>query len=191
MATLMNDFDLPERLESSRERLLMALEPLPDEALLQPGAVGQWSIADLLAHLAAWESELITALMRLKQGRKPERFLQATANREAYNAQRYAENKARDLDRIFADFQGARVHLEQWLEDFSRRELTEAGRYKWLGRETLAQVIARYTCEHEEEHTAAVAAFAQLWLEQNPANNAESNNRLINLGDIGVNQPEE
>jgi hypothetical protein len=156
--------ELQERLENSRERLLLALEPLPDEALLAPGASGEWSVADLLAHLAAWESELVTALMRLKQGRKPEPFLQAMADRDAYNAKRYGENKERDLDRIFADFQGVRVHLEQWVDEFSPRELNQKGRYPWFPNETLAAVIARYSAEHEDSHLPALEAYARRWL---------------------------
>jgi hypothetical protein len=156
--------DLQERLESSRERLLVALEPLPDEALLEPDAIGHWSIADLLAHLATWESELVTALMRLQQGRKPEPFLQAVADRDAYNARRYAENKGRDLDRIFADFQGVRVHLEQWVDEFNRRDLNQRGRHAWFPNESLAEVISRYSVEHEESHLPAVEAYAERWL---------------------------
>jgi uncharacterized damage-inducible protein DinB len=163
--------DLQERLESSRERLLLLLEALPDEALLEPDAVGHWSIADLLAHLAAWESELVTALMRLQQGRKPEAFLQAIADRDAYNTKRYTENKERDLDRIFADFQGVRVHLEQWVDEFNRRDLNQKGRYTWFPRDTLAEVIARYSIEHEESHLPAVEAYARRWRADTAAGN--------------------
>lgn len=173
--------DLQERLENSRERLLVALAPLPDEALLEPNAAGDWSIADVLAHLAAWESELVTALMRLKQRRKPEPFLQAIADRSAYNAKRYTENKERDLDRIFADFQGVRVHLEQWVDEFSLRDLNQKGRFPWFASETLADVIVRYSAEHEEAHLPAIEAYAERWL---AGAHAVAGRSLIGLDDI-------
>jgi hypothetical protein len=180
--------ELQERLESSRERMLLALEPLPDEALLEPGAIGHWSIADLLAHLATWESELVTALMRLKQGRKPEPFLKAIADRDAYNARRYAENKGRELERIFADFQGVRVHLEQWVDEFNRRDLNRKGRYGWFPNESLAEVISRYSVEHEEGHLPAVEAYAERWL---ASAEATGGNGLIALDDIRDGSTEE
>ena len=66
--------------------------------------MGGWSMADILAHLTAWESELVTALMRIDQGKKPSKLLEAYSDIDGYNARRYAENKERELDRIFADF---------------------------------------------------------------------------------------
>jgi hypothetical protein len=178
----MNNFDLQERLENSRERLLVALELLPDEALLQPNTIGSWSVAELLSHLTTWESELVTALTQLKQGKKPERLLQALSNRDAYNAQRHAESQNRDLDNIFADLQAVRLHLEQWIEEFSQRDLTENGRYKALGNQPLWRIIAQNSFAHEEAHLTAVEQFAQQWLAQEES---ASSGNFIRLDDVG------
>ena len=75
---------LLDALDSSRERLLVALDALPDEALLAPNTVGHWSVADLLVQQTAWESELVTGLMRISQGKKPVRLLAALDNAEEY-----------------------------------------------------------------------------------------------------------
>jgi hypothetical protein len=179
----MNNFELQERLENSRERLLVALEALPDEALLQANTVGSWSVAELLGHLTAWESELVTALTRLKQGKKPERLLQALSDRDVYNAQRRAESQNRDLDNIFADLQGVRLHLEQWIEEFSQRDLTTNGRYPALGNQPLWRIIARNSFEHEEAHLTAVEQFAQLWSAQEENS---SPGHIIRLDDIDL-----
>lgn len=159
----MNSEEIQERLEVSRERMLVALELLPDEALLEKGAAGDWSIKDLLAHLAVWESELITALMRLDQGKKPTRLLESIRNVDAYNAQIYEENKERDLDRVFDDFHGTRVQLERWLAEFSRKDLTDPQRFPALAGDPLWKFIAANSFEHEEEHLPAVEDFAAQW----------------------------
>lgn len=173
----MNQEELYDALDAARERLLIALDPLPDAALLQPGAIGDWSVRDLLAHLTVWEAELVTALMRLQQGKKPDRLLQALADRDAYNAARFIENKDRDLDRIFDDLQGVRAQLEQWLEGFSDRALNNPQRYKWLAGQPLWELIASLTFQHEAAHAAAVEAFAAAW------------SARIDLGSIEVNEP--
>ena len=160
----MNQEALYDALDASRERLLIALEPLPDEALTYAGVLGDWSVRDLLAHLAIWEAELVTALMHLQQGKKPDRLLQALADRDAYNAARFIENKERDLDRIFDDLQGARAQLEQGVEGFSDRALNNPQRYKWFAGKPLWEVIATVTFQHEAAHTADVEAFAAAWL---------------------------
>lgn len=160
MASLENLF---ERLDSTREQLLMSLEFLPDEALSQPGVVGDWSIAGLLSVLTAWDAEVVTGLMRLKQGKKPEALLAALADPTAYNAGRYAENAERDLDGVFEDFQGARVHLEEWLEQFDDRKLDDRGAYRVLGGRSVFEVVAAATFKHEARYLPPLKAFAREW----------------------------
>jgi hypothetical protein len=157
----MNSDDLLDQLETTRERLLVALEPLSDEEILAPGAIGDWSVADLLVHLTVWESELVTTLMRLKSGQKPARMLEAIADTDAFNARVYAENKGRDLDRIFDDFHGVRVQLERWLENFSDKELNDPQRYRWLGGHSLLEIVKANSFGHELEHLPAVESFSQ------------------------------
>jgi uncharacterized damage-inducible protein DinB len=160
---VLNAETILEALDETRERLLGALELLPDEALLEQGAVGEWSIADILDHITAWESELVTALMRIDQGKKPARLLEIDADVDGYNAKRFAENRGRALDRIFDDLQRVRLQLEQWLEEFSDRDLTDPGRYQWAQNKPLWQIIKVNSFGHEAEHLTAIETFAAKW----------------------------
>ncbi|MBX3058341.1 MAG: ClbS/DfsB family four-helix bundle protein [Anaerolineae bacterium] len=150
-------------LDDAREQLLVVIEVLPDDALTQPGAVGDWSIADVLVNLTAWESEAVTALMQMEKGKRPTRLLAALAEVEAYNQARYEENQERELDRVFDDLMKVRLELEEWLEAFSDRDLTDGQRYKWLNGRPLAHLIRQLTIENERRYLPAIAAFAQTW----------------------------
>jgi hypothetical protein len=152
-----------DALDKNRERLLVAIEPLPDEALVEPGVMGEWSVADILVHLTVWESELVTALMRVDQGKKPSRLLEAYSDIDDYNARRYIENKDRDLDRIFADLQGVRLQLEQWLEEFGESLLADPKLFEWSQGRTLWQIIEDNSFGHEAEHLPDIEAFASKW----------------------------
>lgn len=154
---------LLDELDKTRERLLVAISPLPDAALLAPGAVGDWSLRDVLVHLTVWEAELVTGLMRLDQGKRPDRLLAALADRDAYNAARLKENEGRELDIIFDDLQGVRFQLEGWLEEFSRKDLTRPDRYKSLNGIPLWRLIAMTSFEHEAEHLPAIEAATAPW----------------------------
>jgi hypothetical protein len=160
---------LLDALDSSRERLLIALDELPDEALLASNTVGGWSVADLLVQQTAWESELVTGLMRISQGKKPVRLLAALENAEEYGRLRFEENKGRDLDRIFDDLPQVRVQVEEWLEEFSEKQLSKKGHFAWLKNRSLAELIAQLTYEHELRYLPQVEALMQKW--QAPANN--------------------
>ncbi|MGF1504594.1 MAG: DinB family protein [Anaerolineae bacterium] len=54
--------ELLDELKAARADFMQAVEGLSAEEMLRPSAVGIWSIKDVMAHLVAWESELITAL---------------------------------------------------------------------------------------------------------------------------------
>ncbi|MFQ5399706.1 MAG: DinB family protein [Anaerolineae bacterium] len=157
--------ELQDKLDRSREQLLEAIAWLPDEALLQPDAAGRWSVADLLSLLTAWEAELVTALMRLGQGKKPGRLLDALARREAYDEARVGETHGRELGAIFTDWQQVRVQLEEWLADLRDRDLNQPGRYTWLGGRSLAQLIEEVILHREARYLPDLERFAQTWRE--------------------------
>ncbi len=155
--------DLLDNLDAARERTLMALETLPDEALVAPGVIGRWSVADLLSILTAWDAEVVTGLLRLQQGKAPEKLLVALANPDLYNAARYQDAQGRGLDVIFEDFQGARLHLEEWLGELSERALTDSRHYKALNGQSLARLVARATYEHEARYLPFLTTYADRW----------------------------
>jgi hypothetical protein len=158
---------LQEQLGRHRVRLLEAIEPLPDEAMLTTNAIGDWSVAGLLGVLTAWDAEVVTGLMRLEQNKKPEKLLAALSKPDAYSQRAYTDNQTRDLDAIFDDFFRVRRQLEEWLEYFSNKDMANPNRYKWLGR-PLAEVIAEATWQQEKMYAAKLQAFAERWLAENP-----------------------
>lgn len=155
--------NLLDKLDSVRERMLVALDSLPDEALLAPNTIGSWSVADLLVQQTAWESELVTGLMHVEQGKKPARLLAALANADEYGRLRYEENKGRDLDRIFDDLPQVRMQVEEWLEEFSEKQLSKKGHFSWLKNRSLLDLIAQITYEHELRYLPQVEALAAKW----------------------------
>lgn len=162
----MSEMDaLLDTLDESRERLLVAIEPLSDEALLEKGAVGAWSIVDVLINLTAWEAELVTGMMRLDQQKRPERLLQALAAPGAYDLERFTENQGRDLDQVFDDLQLVRVKTEDWLAGISERALVE--KRKRLDGRSLAQIVAAATYQREQRLLPAVEKYAQQWVAAN------------------------
>jgi len=163
----MNKEKIFEQLYRTRERLLVALEPLSDEAFLQPGVMDSWSLADILAHLTVWESELVTSLQRIKQGKKPARMLAALADVDGYNELRFAENKSRDLNRIFDDLQALRLQLEEWLAEFSDRDLSNPDRYAWSDGHPLWRLVEGNSFGHELQHLPQIEAYSARWQAEN------------------------
>jgi DinB superfamily len=174
--------NLLDALDASRERFLVALEPLDDVALLRKNVVGEWSTADIMTNITAWESELATALMKLEQNKRPGKLLQALADPEAYDSERYAEMQDRDLDQVFEDLQQVRVQVEDWISGLSERDLTDPRRYQWLKGRALQEIIAETTYLREEKFLPAVETFVRTWV-------AEENDLARNTIPVALIEP--
>ena len=179
----MNQEQLEQKLDETRERLLVAVDPLPDDLLQQQTEEGHWSIAAVLAHLSVWEAELVTGLMHIRDGRKPGRLLAAAAQRDAFNAARFAENRDRDLDRIFDDLFQVRRQLERWLVRFKNSELTKAGYFEWLPGRSLADLVSEFSWQHEATHLPAIEEISAAFLEEEADGSGSS---IVGLDDIEV-----
>lgn len=160
--------ELQNRLTGLRDKLLTTIADLPDEALSASGAVGDWSVAQVLGIVSAWEAELVTGLAEVQRGKRPARLLNALSQVEKYNAQRAAEQADRSLDDVFHDLQGARIHLEMRLEDLTDRDLNDPRRYRWSKNRPLWQWITQGSVDRERSFIPALQAFADRWLAQQP-----------------------
>jgi hypothetical protein len=147
----MDKATLIRRIHEERERLLQALEGLSPEEMTHVPVVGEWTVKDILAHLAVWQGRLITALFQLEQGRRPKDLELSPAEVDALNARIYREQKDRPLERVLADFHGTFQQLLRRLERFSDADLTQPGRFPGLAG-PLWELIASETYEHDAEH---------------------------------------
>ncbi|RMF41164.1 MAG: ClbS/DfsB family four-helix bundle protein [Anaerolineae bacterium] len=150
----MNKATLLAELENSREALLDALEALPEEALLRPGTVGDWSIKDTLAHLTMWEAQLITLLWQARQGRKPSTVHFQKRNTDDINAEWHRQNQNRPLALVWSDFVNIREQTIRRVQAIPEGDLLDPRRYSWLRGRPLWKWIAAHTFEHERKHLA-------------------------------------
>jgi uncharacterized protein (TIGR03083 family) len=155
----MNKTEVLEKIRQERERLEAAIAGMSEAEMAEPGVVGNWSVKDLLAHVTAWEAELVTALWYNTLGRRPS--LGSIGDVDAWNAERYEENKDRPLDRILSDFHGVYEQLLQRVEKLSDDELNDPRRYKWTRGTPMLEYVAGNSYDHEEEHAAQIEAYRE------------------------------
>lgn len=166
--------NLLEQLELSRIQVLEAIESLPDEALVEAESIGSRSVADLIALQSTWESELITGMLKLDQGKKPDRLLKAMRNSSTYARERILENRGRSLDDIFDDWQRVRIKLEEWIDSFSQKAIMDSKKFKHLQGQSLANIIEKLTVRQESSYAPHIKEYADRWLATNaPACAAE------------------
>lgn len=157
----MNKDGLLDALEDGRERLVETLEDLPQDVMLEPGVTGEWSVKDILAHLNAWEAELIKLLWQARQGRKPTVAQVLESEVDERNQQYYEQSRDRPLARVLSDFEGIRRQTIRQVEAFSEKELTDPARFTWLKGRALWERIAEDSYAHDAEHTTDILAWRQ------------------------------
>ena len=89
----MDRAQLLKRVDQAWQALLAAYEGLTEAEMIRPGAVGDWSLKDIIAHVTWWEEEALTHLPVILAGGRPPRYSVKYGGIDAFNAL-MAEQKA-------------------------------------------------------------------------------------------------
>ncbi len=145
-------------IESAWDELQSAIDGLSEEQMTRLPVSGDWTLKDLLAHLAVWQSRLVTDLFKIERGLTPEWNL-SDAQVDALNARFYREQKDRLLERILDDLYGVHAVLMSRLEALSEFALTDPKKHKWLKGKPLSAFVAEDSLEHYREHVPEILAW--------------------------------
>ena len=135
------------QIERSWVGLLSALEGVPEERLTEPNAVGEWSIATLMGHVAYWDQQAVVAGERELRGEpKVEVDWQAANDQEAKtNDGRGASEQRASMDRAHA----AMIELLRTTPPTDPRVLGLCG------------CLQGDTFEHYDEHAADIRVWRE------------------------------
>ncbi len=154
--------DALAELSRTRAELLAAIGGLDEAALDRQGVVGDWSIKNVLAHIAAWEAWVVEALpARMTTGATPEDFRQRAEDEDRFNAEEVAEREELTPDEQLMELERTRAELLAYLHGLDAAALERKHPWdSWEG--TVPEYLLEALCDHEAEHvedlrTAAAA----------------------------------
>jgi hypothetical protein len=127
---------------------------LSEGEMCKPGTKGDWSIKDLLCHLAAWEKYLLDRLSYVLSGQKPQYpIMQTWDDVHRFNAQVYEQNKDRPLTSAVIEFRSLYRGVMTVLDVMDNEQLNQPYNYDFTADKlTLLQLIRANTYEHYQEH---------------------------------------
>ncbi|MFN3704879.1 MAG: ClbS/DfsB family four-helix bundle protein [Thermoflexales bacterium] len=153
----MTRLDMIARIREARAALLETLALVPDDEWLSPGVVGEWSLRDVVAHLAIWCARAVTWLFQAERGVPLQLPRSNHPDWADVNARDVATQRDRPLDRILSDFHGAHEQLLQRLQHWTDDGiLFDPRRFPELGGESLAAWVLACSAEHDAEHNAQI-----------------------------------
>lgn len=140
---------LMHELEVERNQLIRNIETCRIRDI-ERAFVDQWSVKDIVGHVASWEAEFTTALRGLRNGEHPALLDYDEAHRNQWN-QDHVERK-RDLNfwSVLEQLKGGRARLLEELAHFSDEEL--------VADDSHSGAIVRLAIEHDREHWHRLAA---------------------------------
>jgi uncharacterized damage-inducible protein DinB len=139
--------------EHAKWETILAMVPESQMDMPGPAGDGEWSVKDILAHIAWYEREMAGAIE--KHALVGSELWQLPPDQR--NDVIFKENKDRPLNEIRDESRQVHDRLMQSLESLTEEDLHDAGRFLGMPAEWKPwQVIATNTFEHYQHHTAQV-----------------------------------
>lgn len=142
--------ELLAAIEKERGALEAQLDQLSDEQKTMSGVVGDWSVKDVLAHLAAWEQMCLGWYEAGRRGEVPP--LPAPGFKwnqtPALNRQIDEQHKDQPLAQVEAGFQNSHRQIMSVISRLSDEELFTPQRYAWTGKNAMGTYFVSATSSH-------------------------------------------
>ena len=111
--------DDPRTLADERRRLLSRLDVERNQLVRNIGFcrirdidrpfIGEWSLKDVVGHIASWEAEVVTALRELREGKRPRLLDFGSDAVDEWNNDHVGRKRDLDFSSVFDQLRGGRV----------------------------------------------------------------------------------
>lgn len=133
------------KIDASWTNLRDALDGIPDDRLAEKGAVGEWSVKDVMGHIGFWDEQAVVAAHREMAG-EPKR----EADWQAMNEQQAATAADRGSAEQRSSMEQAHEAVVALLQAAPRLDPRTVG---------LCGCMQEDTYEHYDEHAADIRAW--------------------------------
>jgi hypothetical protein len=143
----MNRSQLLARIDRPWHAFTASYAGLLDDAMHEPGVVGDWSVKDLIAHISIWEDESLKALPLLLEGLRSPRY----NGIDRFNADQIAARRPLSLAAVLQASHDTHQRLMRYLESVHEAAYSTETRFRHR--------LRFDTYGHYPEHTEAVLAW--------------------------------
>ncbi len=137
------------RLELERKQLLRNIEYCRIRDIERP-FIAEWSLKDIVGHLASWEAEVVTALRELREGKRPGLLSFDSATIDDWNHDHVERKRDLDFSSVLQQLRNGRLRLLEEIANVTDEELTSDG--------TVSNRLILSVIDHERAHWHEIAA---------------------------------
>ena len=146
----MNKSELIHHMEQEWQALAQSYQGLTEATASQRGGSGEWSVKDILGHVATWEEAAIEDLGLMMQGR-PTREYDDT---DAYNREEVARKASLSFDQIQRQMDDTHHSL--------MAALAAVPEERWASDAGLQERVESYAYDHSREHSEQIQELRKI-----------------------------
>jgi hypothetical protein len=138
-------------IRKEHDSLCARLQEIPKSRYREPGVWGDgWTLADLIAHLAEWQSMFLAWYDAGLQEVSAELPAPGYKWNETPRLNRaiWLKHQLRDPDSLGADFDSGYRRIVDIVEKHSAEQLLRPGHWRWTGKHSLATYLGPNTASH-------------------------------------------
>jgi uncharacterized protein (TIGR03083 family) len=156
--TRMTPQGLLDRIRQDRETLAALWGGLTEEQMVRrPGPQEDWSVKDLIAHLAWWESFILERVKDLINGARS----QPAEHHDVLNARVYEQHRDNSLAEVLAAFDANWPKLEALISSLNDEQLNTPAYYRTYDGIALLPVLGAGTFSHYPGHMTDLRAYVE------------------------------
>ncbi len=136
-------------LDVERAQLIRNIETCRIRDIERP-FIGDWSLKDIVGHVASWEAEVVAALRQLARGKQPALLDFDDPARDTWNRDHVERKRGLEFWNVIDQMKAGRERLLETLDEVSDEDLAADG--STYGR------LVQSTIDHDREHWHGIAA---------------------------------
>ena len=149
--------EIIQAIDRDRADLLAVLEGLDETTILTRPVVEQWTVKDLLGHMAVWHAVALQAIADYRATGAPQQLeLNSDASVDDYNAQEAARRRDWPLERVREEWETSYRDLLAVVASLSEADLAALLPPPWESGTTLEYLIAINSYKHDPDHLAQI-----------------------------------
>src|SRR6059058_4848673 len=153
--------DAVQMLENSHAKVLETVDDLSEPRWDVPGVCGEWSVKDIIAHLASYERVAIDVLKTF-QGEEPTPYiLRYFADYDEFNKAQMEAREYVTAQQVMNEYHEAQVQATSLLEQIPADIVQQVGTMPWYHKERCMADFIGGLYEHTCQHCQQIIQFRQ------------------------------